>query len=253
MLTLKATIRKDLGKKVKNLRKMGIAPAVLYGPKTESLSLETNLKEFEKIYAAAGGSSLITLAIAKGEDEAKAKAKAKASSPSDNLGSKNFLVLIHAIEIDAISQKPIHIDFYQPRLDEEITANVPLVFEGGSLAVKDLGGTLVKNIHEVQVKALPQNLPHEIKVNIEKLKTLEDVVLIRDLILPQGVKIIRDQQEIVASVVLPEKVEEELAKPVEEKVEEVEKVGEKKGEEEEEEKAESAKTQSAQKSQEKTK
>ena len=249
MLTLKATIRKDLGKKVKNLRKMGIAPAVLYGPKTESLSLETNLKEFEKIYAAAGGSSLITLAIAKGEDEA------KASSPSDKLGSKKFLVLIHAIEIDAISQKPIHIDFYQPRLDEEITANVPLTFEGGSLAVKDLGGTLVKNIHEVQVKALPQNLPHEIKVNIEKLKTLEDIVLIKDLILPQGVKIIRDQQEIVASVVLPEKVEEELAKPVEEKVEEVEKVGgEKKGEEETAEKAEpAAKTQPAQKAQEKTK
>ncbi len=248
MLTLKATIRKDLGKKVKNLRKMGIAPAVLYGPKTESLSLEINLKEFEKIYAAAGGSSLITLAIAKGEDEA------TASSPSDNLGSKKFLVLIHAVAIDAISQKPIHIDFYQPRLDEEIAANIPLVFEGGSLAVKDLGGTLIKNIHEVQVKALPQNLPHEIKVNIEKLKTLQDVVLIKDLILPQGVKIIRDQQEIVASVVLPEKVEEELAKPVEEKVEEVEKVGEKKkGEEEEAEKAEPAKTQPAQKAQEKTK
>ncbi len=232
MFTLKATIRKDLGKKVKNLRKKGLAPAVLYGPKTESLSLEINLKEFEKIYAAAGGSSLISLAV----------------------NSKNFLVLIHAIETEAISQKPIHIDFYQPRLDEEIAANVPLAFEGESLAVKDLGGTLVKNIHEVQVKALPQNLPHEIKVNIEKLKTLQDVVLIKDLILPQGVKIIRDQQEIVASVVLPEKVEEELAKPVEEKVEEVEKVGgEKKGEEEEAEKAEPAKTQPAQKAQEKTK
>ena len=171
------------------------------------------------------------------------------------VNSKNFLVLIHAVETDAISQKPIHIDFYQPRLDEEIAANIPLVFEGESLAVKDLGGTLVKNIHEVQVKALPQNLPHEIKVDIEKLKTLQDVVLIKDLILPQGVKIIRDQQEIVASVVLPEKVEEELAKPVEEKVEEVEKVGgEKKGEEEEAEKAEpAAKVQPAQKAQEKTK
>ncbi|PIV43385.1 MAG: 50S ribosomal protein L25 [Candidatus Nealsonbacteria bacterium CG_4_10_14_0_2_um_filter_40_15] len=233
MLVLSATIRKDLGKKVKNLRKMGIAPAVLYGPKTESLSLEINLKEFEKIYAKARGSSLISLTV----------------------NSKNFLVLIHAVETDAISQKPIHIDFYQPRLDEEIAANIPLVFEGESLAVKDLGGTLVKNIHEVQVKALPQNLPHEIKVDIEKLKTLQDVVLIKDLILPQGVKIIRDQQEIVASVVLPEKVEEELAKPVEEKVEEVEKVGgEKKGEEEEAEKAEpAAKVQPAQKAQEKTK
>ncbi len=232
MLTLKATIRKDLGKKVKNLRKKGLAPAVLYGPKTESLSLEINLKEFEKIYAAAGGSSLITLAIVKGEDEA------KASSPSDNPGSKNFLVLIHAIEIEAISQKPIHIDFYQPRLDEEIAANVPLAFEGESLAVKDLGGTLVKNIHEVQVKALPQNLPHEIKVNIEKLKTFEDFITVKDLILPAGVKVLKEQNEVVAQVVPPEKVEEELAKPVEEKVEEVEKVETKKPSAEEEVEAE---------------
>ena len=59
MLVLSATIRKDLGKKVKNLRKMGIAPAVLYGPKTESLSLEINLKEFEKIYAKADRKSVV--------------------------------------------------------------------------------------------------------------------------------------------------------------------------------------------------
>ena len=206
MLTLKATIRKNLGKKVKNLRKMGIAPAVLYGPKTESLSLEINLKEFEKIYAAAGGSSLISLTV----------------------GSKNFLVLIHAVETDAISQKPIHIDFYQPRLDEEITATIPLAFEGTAEAVKDLAGTLVKNIQTITVKALPQNLPHEIKVNIEKLKTFEDFIMIKDLILPTGVKVIKEQNEIVAQVVPPEIVEEELAKPVEEKVEEVEKVETKK-------------------------
>jgi len=210
MLVLSATIRKDLGKKVKNLRKMGIAPAVLYGPKTESLSLEINLKEFEKIYAKARGSSLISLTV----------------------NSKNFLVLIHAVETDAISQKPIHIDFYQPRLDEEIAANIPLVFEGESLAVKDLGGTLVKNIHEVQVKALPQNLPHEIKVDIGNLKTFEDNILIKDLIVLKEVKILKGPEEIVAKVTQPEKVEEELEKPVEEKVEEVEKVEKKPKEEE---------------------
>jgi large subunit ribosomal protein L25 len=216
MLTLQAKIRKDFGKKVKNLRKKGLIPAVLYGPKIENLTLEVDLKEFEKVYQAAGESSLISLEVDK----------------------KKFLVLIHAVEIDALSQKPIHVDFYQPRLDEEITATIPLVFEGEAPAVKDLGGTLVRNIHEVEVKALPQDLPHEIKVNIEKLKTFEDNILIKDLNVSKEVRILKEPEEIVALVTPPEKVEEELVKPVEEKVEEVEKIEEKKAEEKKEEEAE---------------
>jgi len=211
MLSLSAKIRKETGKKVKNLRSKGILPAVLYGPKTETLSLETDGKEFEKVLQAAGESSLISLEVDK----------------------KKFLVLIHAIEIEALSKKPIHVDFYQPRLDEEITAAVPLVFEGESLAVKESGGTLIKNIHEIEVKALPQNLPHEIRVNIEKLRTFEDNILIKDLVVPKEVKILKGPEEIVALVSQKQKVEEELKKPVEEKVEEVERVEEKKKEKEE--------------------
>jgi len=219
MIELKAKIRKDTGKKVEKIRKQGMVPAVLYGPTIKSQSLEIDLKEFEKIYKEAGESSLISLTLAK----------------------ENFLVLIHAVEINALSQKPIHVDFYQPRLDEEIEATIPLVFEGEAAAARDLGGTLVKNIHEVEVKALPQNLPHEIKVNIDKLKTFEDSILIQDLPLPQGVKVLKEADEAVVFVASPEKIEEELAKPIEEKVEEVEKVAEKKEEEGEgEEEAEKA-------------
>ncbi|HUV80955.1 MAG TPA: 50S ribosomal protein L25 [Patescibacteria group bacterium] len=206
MIELKAKIREETGKKTRKIREKGIIPAVLYGPKIKNLSLSVDLKEFERIFKQAGESSLIQL-------------------EADN---KKFLVLIHAVEIDAIAQKPIHIDFYQPRLDEEITVSVPLVFEGEAPAVKDLGGTLVRNIHELEVKALPQNLPHEIKVDISGLKTFEDDILVKDLIVPKEVKILKEPDETVVFVAEPEKVEEELAKPVEEKVEEVEKVEEKK-------------------------
>jgi large subunit ribosomal protein L25 len=211
MQTISAKIRKEIGKKVEKLRSQGILPAVLYGPKTETLSLEVNEKDFEKIFHEAGESSLVSLEVDK----------------------KKFLVLIHAIEIDAISKKTIHVDFYQPRLDEEISAEVPLVFIGEAGAVKDLGGTLIKNIHEVEVKALPQNLPHEIKVDLEKLKALGDSILIKDLVIPQGVKIMKGPDEMVALVSQKVKVEEELSKPVEEKVEEVGKVEDKKKEKEE--------------------
>ena len=221
MLTLQAKIRKTLGKKVKTLRKRGVLPAVLYGPKLkEALLLELDERKFEKVYKEAGESSLITLVITKGEDEA------KASSPSLEAEGKRFPVLIHEIQLAPLTGKPIHVDFYQPELKEEVEVLVPLVFEGIPPAVKDLGGTLVKNISEIRVKAKPQNLPHEIKIDIQSLKTFEDSILIKDLKLPEGVKISRNPEEIVAQVSPPEKVEEELVKPIEEKVEEVEKVEE---------------------------
>lgn len=213
MLSLKARTRKILGKKVKALRKKGLLPAVLYGPKIkETQLLEIDLREFEKVYREAGESSLISLEIE----------------------GKKFPVLIHEVARDPLTEKPIHVDFYQPRLEEEVSVTVPIIFEGESKAVKDLGGTLVKNISEVEVKALPQNLPKEIKVNIEKLKSFEDNILIKDLPVSKEVKILKDPEEVVATVSPPEKVEEELVKPIEEKVEEVEKVEKEKKEEIEE-------------------
>lgn len=205
MLTLKAENRKISGKKVKTLRQKGIIPAVLYGPGLKnSLSLEINLKEFEKVFMEAGESAMISL----------------------DIDGKKSLVLVHEIEKDGISGKLIHVDFYQPKAGQTIETKVPLVFEGLALAVKDLGGTLVKNIQEVHIRALPENLPHQILVDISGLKTFQDNILIKDLILPEGVRIIREPQDIVAKVVPVQKIKEEEVKLVEEKPAEAEKVGE---------------------------
>lgn len=223
MLTLCAKTRKDLSKKTKTLRKEGVLPAVLYGPKIKNQPLELDSKEFEKIYQEAGESTLITLEVRGGKEK--------------------YLVLIHDVQQDPLTGKPIHIDFYQPSLEEKIQAKIPIVLEGASLAVKELGGTLIKNISEIGVKALPQNLPKEIKVNIDNLKTFEDHILIKDLRVGEGVEILRGPEEIVVSVAPPEKVEEELAKPLEEKVEEVEKVEKKEKEAEVEVKEEKKETQ----------
>jgi len=212
MLILSAKIRQISGKKTKALKEKGLLPAVVYGPKIKTLPLELDYKSFEKVYKEAGESSLISLEIE----------KEKEKPP----------VLIHEIQRDPLSDKIIHVDFYQVPLTKEVEAKVPLIFEGEPPAVKELGGTLVKNISELEVKSLPQNLPKEIKVEVLKLKTFEDHILIKDLKLPKEVKVLKDPEEIVASVTLPEKVEEELEKPIEEKVEEVEKVEKKKEEEE---------------------
>ena len=225
MLVLKARIREKVGKKVKMLRKQDILPAILYGPKTKNLPLEMNLKEFEKVYKEAGESSLISLQVSDGKDLSTRTSSEPQSNSSGQV--KKILILIHEVKKDQLSEKPIHVDFYQPILNKEVEVTVPIIFEGEAPAVKELGGTLVKEIQEIVVKALPQNLPHEIKVNIGSLKTFEDEILIKDLKVEEGVKIKREADEIVAVVTPLEKVEEELEKPIEEKVEEVEKVEEK--------------------------
>ena len=217
MILISAKIRGITGKKVKALREKGVLAAVLYGPKIKNLNLEVDAKEFEKIYSQAGESSLINLQI-------QGPARNAMSDTVADEAKKENIVLIHEIQNDSLTGKAIHVDFYQPDLDKEVEVAVPLIFEGEAPAVKDLGGTLVKNISEVEIKALPQKLPHEIRVNVENLKTFEDRILIKDLELPSGVKILKNPQEIVVSLARPGKVEEELEKPIEEKVEEVEKI-----------------------------
>ncbi len=220
MITLKATKREISSKKLKMLRKQKKLAGVVYGPEIKNTPVELDPKEFREVYSQAGESSLISLEI----DDAKSKTP----------------VLIYDIQKNPLNEQITHVDFYQPILTKEVEAMVPLVFEQEAPAVKNLGGTLIKEFQEVKVKALPQDLPHEIKVNVAGLESFEDEILIKDLALPKGVKILRSEQDIVASVLPPRKVEEELEEPIEEKVEQVEKV-EKKEKPKEEEIAESAK------------
>jgi len=138
---------------------------------------------------------------------------------------------VHDLQKDPVTDKITHIDFFETSLTEEVQVKIPLVLVGTSIAVKDLGGTLVKNISEIEVKALAQNLPHEIKVSIDGLNTFEDRILVKDLELPKDVKIMAKPEEIVVSVSQPEKVEEELAKELTENVEDVAKVEKEKKEE----------------------
>lgn len=207
MISLNATKREKRGKES---RGGSTIPAVLYGPEVKNEPVEVDLKEFKKVYHQAGGSSLISLV----------------------LEGKKIMVLIHEVAKDPVSDEIIHVDFYQPILTKEVEAKVPLVFVGESLAVKELGGTLVKEFQEIEVKALPQDLPHEIEISIDGLKTFEDEIKIKDIVLPKGVKIEKNPEDTVAKAMPPAKVEEELEKPIEEDVEGVEKIEKEKKEEE---------------------
>lgn len=236
MVLLKAKIRDKFGRKTHSIRKQGFIPAVLYGAEIKNLSIEVDRKEFENVYKQAGESSLITLVITRGEDEA----KAKASSPTIETEGEKFSVLIHQIARNPITGEFLHVDFYHPSTKKKVEAEIALVFEGEAPAVKELGGTLEKELQIIEVKGLAQDLPREIKVNVENLKTFEDRILIQDLKIPERVEVLKNPEEMVVHVTPPEKVEEELV--AEEKVEEEKAEEEKPEEEKAEEKKEEIKS-----------
>ena len=190
MISLQATIR-DKKDNLAELRKQGILPAVLYGEGIESAPIKVALKDFQEIFSQAGESSLICLEVA----------------------GKKYDVLIHQLDRDPVSGQIIHSDFYQPSTKRKVVVEVSLVFEGESLAVKDLDGTLVKEIQAVEVKGLARSLPREIVVNITSLKTFNDRIRIADLKMPEAVECLKHPEEIVALVV-PQKEEKEPAPSV---------------------------------------
>ena len=189
MLTLNAEKRVVSGKGLEALRNSGKIPAVAYGPKDGNHSITLNTIEFKKVWDKAGESSVISLKIGAEEKDA----------------------LIHEVEVNPATDKIVHADFYLIEKGKSITVDVPLVFEGISFAVKSLGGVLVKVMHEIEVEAMPRDLPHEIKVDISKLASFDDQITVKDLLLPQGVKVYADEDEIVALVSEPKEEVEEVA------------------------------------------
>lgn len=187
-INLSAKNRTITGKKVKNLRKLGLLPAVLYGQGQKSINLQINLKQFEKTYNNAGTSALVDLKI---DDQ------------------KPIKVLFNEPQVDPVTNTSIHLDIYKIRMDKKINTEIPLNFVGVAPAVKELEGNLIKSKDSLEIECLPGNLISSINVDISALKTFDDVISIKDLKIPDGIKVLADSEETIASVT-PPRSEEEL-------------------------------------------
>lgn len=203
MFAIKAQ-KRDKGIKLDGLRKKGEIPAVFYGAGRDSTPVSVSAIEFKKIWREAGESSAIKVEILGDDIDA----------------------LIHEVQVDPITNEPIHADFLVIDMKKKIRVSVPLVFEGISEAVKSGVGNLVKVLHEFEIEALPKDLPHDLVVDISKLKTLDDQIFVSDVKLPIGVAVINEPTEIVASIVEQVEEKEEVA-PVDLSAIEVEKKGKK--------------------------
>lgn len=197
-------LERDLKQKARQLRRDGLIPSVVYSKGNKTIPLLVNAHSFDLCYREAGGNTIIALDIEK-LDGATEKRNA----------------LIHEVALDPVTDQVLHADFLQIRMDEKITAAVPLKFIGDSIAVIELGGSLLTHKGEVEVESLPADLPHEIEVDIAPLVDFEAVIHVSDLKMAENVTILDDQEEVVAYVE-PPRSEEELAEleetPTEEEI-----------------------------------
>ena len=175
---------------IKTLRVEGLIPAVFYGRKEESTPITISEKDFVKVWKDAGESTVISLHGA----------------------GKDVDTLIHDVQLNPVTDRPIHADFYVIEKDRKITVDVPIEFIGEAPAEK-MELVLVKVLHEIEVQSLPANLPQEIEVDLSSLVDVQSQILIKDLKLPEGVVATAEPEEVIISVT--EAREEEPETPAE--------------------------------------
>jgi large subunit ribosomal protein L25 len=213
-VVVQADKRTVLGSSVKALRRQGFLPAILYGSGVEPTPLQLDAHEASKILSTIGASTLVTLKV----------------------GKELHQVLVREIQRDYIRSELIHVDFLKVAMDVVIRAEVPVELIGESPAVKELGGLLVGGLSEIEVEALPSDLPDRVTVDVSALAEMDDVITVGDVDFEEGVEVLTSSDEVIASIVYQaEEIieEEELVEELVAEVEEPEVIERGKREEEE--------------------
>lgn len=188
---LRAEPRTVLGKKVKRLRREGLVPGVVYGPVlNETVSVSVNRRDFEKFFARNGHSTVLSLIWEGGRQP----------------------VLIREVQTDPVTRAPLHIDFFAPNMRQKLRQSVPLVLHNTN---EDMVGVLQTVLTEVEVEALPADLPHQIDLDIHNLVEVGDTMRVADLTVEGDVEFITDAEELIASVVAETAEEEPEVEDVE--------------------------------------
>ncbi|MEW6180007.1 MAG: 50S ribosomal protein L25 [Chloroflexota bacterium] len=195
-LSIEATRRTVIGKKVGALRRAGKLPGVIYGHNFEATPIQMDLHDASLILSHASSSQLINI----------------------NLDGKEIPTLVREKQRDFIKGTLLHVDFQAVSLTEKIRTSVSIDLSGVAPAVKDYNGVVVQELDEVEVEALPQDLPENLVVDISNLARIGDAIYIRDLKVPAGVEILNEPDEVVVIITgaAPEISEEEAAEEISE-------------------------------------
>lgn len=187
-ITLKADKRTVLGSQVKKLRRQGIVPANLFGKTIDSQAIQVSSVDFNRVYKEAGETSLIWVMV-DGEE-------------------KERPTLVTSVHFNPITGEKLHIDFHQVNLKEKVSANVPVEIVGESELVKANTAVISQSLNEIEVEALPTDIPESITFDISSLKEIGDQLKVSDAKVSSEVEIKTDPDQMVVSLQEPQKEEE---------------------------------------------
>lgn len=192
-ISLTVTKRTLHGRAVKTLRSAGFIPANIFGKGVQSLSVQVSKDLFSKAFSKAGETNIVYLNV-EGE---------KTERP----------VLITNTHIHPVTDAFLHIDFHQVDLTQTVTATIEVKLVGESPAAKE-GAVVVQQLNEIEVEALPADLPEAIEVDLSKLAAIDDTITVADLSVDTSkVKILTEAGSIIAIAQEPQKEEEVEAAP----------------------------------------
>lgn len=172
-IVIKATKRSIIGKQVSALRRAGQLPGVIYGHNVEPVAIQMDAHEAGKLIPRLTSSSIVTV----------------------DLEGKKIASLVREKQKNYIKGNLIHVDFQAVSLTEKIRAWVPVHLQGAAPAVKDFSAVLVHNMEEVEIEALPGDLPERIDLDISGLKQVGDALHVRDIVLPKNVEMLSDMND----------------------------------------------------------
>lgn len=176
--TLQGVKRDAAAGKVSQLRREGRVPATVYGKNVNSESFSVSLPDFVKVYGEAHETGLIELTV-------------------DGVVKP---VLVHAVQVDPVKSTVLHVEFHQVDLKEKVHADVPLVLIGESPAVAQKTGVILSLVSELEVEALPTDLPEKLEADISGLSEIDQELTVANIPVPHGVTILSDAAIVIAKV-----------------------------------------------------
>jgi large subunit ribosomal protein L25 len=188
-LEISLDARQAQGKANKRLRRGGVVPGVVFGNGEDSTPVQLGAKEFETLYRSAGRTSVVNLTV------------------PGMTGMKS--AIIKGVQRHPLTGNALHVDFLVINLRNEMEVDVPLTFVGEAPAVEATGGTLLHNLSAIHVKALPNDIPREIEVNVSTLVSLDVAIHVRDLSLDRDAVTVLTDGDLLVATVVPPRVEEE--------------------------------------------
>jgi large subunit ribosomal protein L25 len=190
-ISLELSPREVLGKKVKRLRQQGVIPVHLYGPGVDSQPLQCETTKLVDVLVRAGGNTAVTVTVQGGQE--------------------THLAFAREIQWDPRRDDILHVDFLAVDASRPVSAQVPITLIGESPGARTAGGTVMQQLRDLNVEALPLEVPRELELDLTMLTEPDGVLRAADIVIPGNVTLLTDPEDVVVRIeVLRAVVEEEV-------------------------------------------